>query len=577
MKNVAILFAGGIGKRMNISDIPKQFLEVDGKPILVYTIEIFQKHVDIDGIIVVCVSNWIERTNKLIHQYGLTKVKKVIAGGATGHESRLIGLRCAKKYYNNAVVLIHDGVRPLINADTISQSINCTLKYGSAVVCSPAIETIYHEDGNVSTIIPREQCSLMRAPQCFYLTEILSLYEKASSEGYNDIIDSVTLMQMFGKNVPKVIGPAENIKITTPLDFYMFEGIMKNRKKKEKREQQKMILNEDIKWITEDHNINWNKLNNAKVLVTGATGLIGSLCIRTLLSLDIPVQVYALVRDRSRAECIFGDKVNYVIGDVRNPIDSDFIADFIIHCASNTKSKMMIEEPIDTIDISINGTMNILRYAKKSKTKSIVYISSMEAYGITERYQNPVTEEKLGYIDLSLARSSYSEGKRASECLCSAFYHQCKLPVKIVRLALTMGAGISISDNRVSMQFAKSVINGTDIVLHTEGKTLSNFCYTSDSIRGIFTVLLNGIDGETYNVCNDIETRSIRKIAELVAEKVAGGAIQVVYDIPKSNSFGYAPDVTLRLSSKKLMSLGWTPKIDLECAYNRLIQYIKGE
>lgn len=233
MKNVAIIFAGGIGKRMKSGDIPKQFLKVDGKPILAYTIEAFQKHGEIDGIIVVCVSDWIGYTQKMVEEYQLSKVRAVTPGGATGHESRRLGLECAKEYYEDAIVLIHDGVRPLIDADTISAAIACAAENGSSVVCSPAIETIYHDAGENRQIIPREECLLLRAPQCFRLTEILELYEKAAAEGQNDVIDSVTLMQMYGKRVPGVIGPAENIKITTPLDFYMFEGIMKNRRAKE--------------------------------------------------------------------------------------------------------------------------------------------------------------------------------------------------------------------------------------------------------------------------------------------------------------------------------------------------------
>ncbi|MCR5466231.1 MAG: 2-C-methyl-D-erythritol 4-phosphate cytidylyltransferase [Lachnospiraceae bacterium] len=229
MKNVAVLFAGGIGKRMNSGDVPKQFLEVFGKPILVYTIEAFQNHEEIDGIVVVCVEPWIPYTKELVEKYSLTKVLEVIPGGVTGHESRLLGLRCVAKYFEEAVVLIHDGVRPLIDEGTISQAIACTNENGSSVVCSPAIETIYREEGNRKTIIPREQCSLLRAPQCFFLSEILGLYEDSYAKGERDVIDSVTLMQMYGKSVPKVIGPAENIKITTPLDFYMFEGIMKSR------------------------------------------------------------------------------------------------------------------------------------------------------------------------------------------------------------------------------------------------------------------------------------------------------------------------------------------------------------
>ena len=338
-----------------------------------------------------------------------------------------------------------------------------------------------------------------------------------------------------------------------------------------------MVLQDDIRRIAADNNIRWDKLCNAKVLVTGATGLIGSLCIKAMLAHDVPVQIFALVRDQKKAEEIFGNSVNYVLGDVRNPIEIDISPDFIIHCASNTKSKLMVDAPVDTLDISLSGTMNILKFAQKSGVNSVVYLSSMEAYGVTDENQNPVTEDKLGYVDLSSARSSYPEGKRASECLCTALYHQYGLPVKIARLALTMGAGIPLSDNRVSMQFARSVVNGEDIVLHTQGRSISNFCYTSDSIRGILTVLLNGIDGEFYNVCNDSETRSIREVAELVAKKIAEGKINVIYDIPEGNRFGYAPDVTLRLSSKKLYGLGWAPEVDLESAYHRLVRYMKGE
>ena len=338
-----------------------------------------------------------------------------------------------------------------------------------------------------------------------------------------------------------------------------------------------MVLDDDIKRIIEDPNIDWEQFENAKILVTGATGLIGSLCIKALRALDFPVNIYALVRDRSKAETIFGDSINYIVGDVKEPIECDEEMDYVIHCAAITKSKMMIEAPVDTLEISIAGTMNVLRYAVVSKAKAMVYVSSMEAYGVTDEALNPYTEDKLGFVDLTSARSSYPEGKRASECFCSAFFHQYGLPVRTARLALTMGPGIPVSDNRVSMQFAKSALNGTDIVLHTEGRSVSNFCYTSDCIRGIFTILLRGKNGEIYNVCNDSETRMIRDIAQLVADKIAGGDIRVLYDIPERNTFGYAPDVTLRLSSEKLKGLGWNPEIGMEEAYRRLIMYIKGK
>lgn len=161
------------------------------------------------------------------------------------------------------------------------------------------------------------------------------------------------------------------------------------------------------------------------------------------------------------------------------------------------------------------------------------------------------------------------------ECMCAAYAAEYSVPVKIVRLAQTFGAGIPLSDNRLPMQFAKSVVAKKDIVLHTEGKSVSNFCYLSDAIEGILTVAIKGVNGEAYNVCNDIETRSVYEIAKLVSEKVAGGEINVVKDIPVNLNFGYAPDNTMRLSSKKLRGLGWKPEISMVEGYRKTVQYLE--
>ena len=160
------------------------------------------------------------------------------------------------------------------------------------------------------------------------------------------------------------------------------------------------------------------------------------------------------------------------------------------------------------------------------------------------------------------------------ECMCAAYASEYGVDAKIVRLAQTFGAGIPITDNRVSMQFARSVVEGTDIVLHTEGKSVSNYCYLSDAISGILTVAAKGEKGEAYNVCNDAETRSIYEIAELVAEEVARGTIRVVKDIPKGANFGYAPDNTMKLCSEKIRRLGWKPKVRMADGYKRLIGYL---
>lgn len=160
------------------------------------------------------------------------------------------------------------------------------------------------------------------------------------------------------------------------------------------------------------------------------------------------------------------------------------------------------------------------------------------------------------------------------ECMCAAYASEYGVDTKIVRLAQTFGAGIPLTDNRVSMQFAKSVVEGKNIILHTEGKSVSNFCYLSDAIAGILTVAVNGEKGEAYNVCNDVETRSIYQIAKLVANEVAEGKISVIKDILENVNLGYAPDNTMQLCSEKLRRLGWVPKVAMEEGYHRIISYL---
>ena len=218
--------------------------------------------------------------------------------------------------------------------------------------------------------------------------------------------------------------------------------------------------------------------------------------------------------------------------------------------------------------------MDILEVAKKNST-TVVYLSSMEQYGIPYEPSQIMTEDKIGIIDHLNVRSSYSESKRLCECLCVSYAKEYGVDVKIARLAQSFGAGIPFTDNRMPMQFAKAAANGTDIVLHTEGKSVSNFVYLTDAVTGILTILTKGAAGEAYNICNDKETRSVKEIAELVAEKVAGGKIRVIVEIPEGVEFGYAPDVKMYLNSEKIRNLGWYAKISMEEAYRRLVRYIR--
>ena len=231
MSNIAVIFAGGTGKRMNTRSKPKQFLELHGKPILVYTLEQFNNHVEIDGIVLVVLEEWITYCQKLVEKFRLDKVKAIVAGGDSALSSQKNGLlKVQELYANDSIVLIHDGVRPLVNEETISKNIASVKQYRTAITVTPAIETIAikNETGEVGQIIERSKCELARAPQSFYLKDILAAHEKAEGEGIK-FIDSASMMQHYGHLLYTVEGSPENIKITTPTDFYIFRALVDAR------------------------------------------------------------------------------------------------------------------------------------------------------------------------------------------------------------------------------------------------------------------------------------------------------------------------------------------------------------
>lgn len=223
--NVAVIFAGGTGSRMNLDNLPKQFLTYREKPILIYTLEKFQNHDEIDGIIIVMLEEWIDRTWELVNQYGINKVVAVIQGGETGLQSRFNGLLKAEELYpDDTVILMHDGVRPFIDEETISKDIASVKVHGSAITVAPAVETVAlkTENGLIGEIMDRSLCQLAKAPQCFYLKDLLDAHRKVIESGREDLIDTAFLMQSQGHSLYIVEGRPENIKITTPNDYYTF-------------------------------------------------------------------------------------------------------------------------------------------------------------------------------------------------------------------------------------------------------------------------------------------------------------------------------------------------------------------
>lgn len=226
--NIAVIFAGGTGTRMNSKDKPKQFLKMHDKPIIIHTLEKFQNNENIDAIVIACIKQWINHLSQLIEYYHISKVKRIVPGGETGQMS--IGLNAAKDIAEgkNAIVLIHDGVRPLINDDVINKNIASVMKNGSAITSVNVTETIMevNDDASIKYIPDRTHSRLARAPQSFLLDEILDVHNKALLEGKKDFIDSCTMMSHYGKKMYLIDGPIENIKVTTPQDFYIMRAIL---------------------------------------------------------------------------------------------------------------------------------------------------------------------------------------------------------------------------------------------------------------------------------------------------------------------------------------------------------------
>lgn len=234
MKHIALIFAGGTGTRMNNLTRPKQFLELDGRAIIIHTLEHFECHPAIASICVVCLESWIPYLKGLLTRFSITKVRWIVPGGTTGQESIFYGLKAIHNGVTNIddyAVLIHDGVRPLINETVISDNVACVDRFGSAITVAPAVETLLtsNEKFEVRNIFNRDCCHFARAPQSFFLSDIWTAHQKARADGINNMIDSACLMKYYGYALRMVKGPSENIKITTPMDFFLFKAIYETR------------------------------------------------------------------------------------------------------------------------------------------------------------------------------------------------------------------------------------------------------------------------------------------------------------------------------------------------------------
>ena len=325
-----------------------------------------------------------------------------------------------------------------------------------------------------------------------------------------------------------------------------------------------LLFQEDMNLIDSNTNIDWNKLKNKTIFLTGATGLIGSTIIKALFyaneTKQLDIHVIALVRNKAHAEKRFAKFISsgvlsLIEGNVENVPEFSSEIHYIIHGASQTSSKAFVINPVETLQTALYGTSNLLDLAQQKKVLGFIFLSSMEVYGYPTK-GHKVTETEIGSLTSLNPRNSYPIGKIACESLCVSYAKEYNLPCKIIRLTQTFGPGVSYDDGRIFAYFARCVKEKKNIILKTLGETERSYLYTVDAALAILTVLLNGRAGKAYNAADKASYCSISEMATKIADAYD---IKVEYDLEDHETNGFADTLYMNLDTSALEELGWTP------------------
>ena len=337
------------------------------------------------------------------------------------------------------------------------------------------------------------------------------------------------------------------------------------------------------------HNLNLDflaeKLQGKKIMVSGATGLVGAAIVRYIIQLNeqrnANIDVFPLFRSKDKFKQLFPDADNreYIKPlhfDTDDNIEFNQDVDFIIHCAGiSGGSKMHLKDPVRIFDIGVNGTRKLLDYAATHKCQGFLYVSTYEVYGNVSM-EEPIDETHPSLLNPMVLRDSYAEVKRLCESMCVAFSAKFGFNIYSGRLTSTFGTGVKYDDPRFFAEFARCVTAGKDIVLRSKGGTVRNYLDVDDAASAFLYILANGENANAYNLTNRNNQISIKDIAEMII-KLDGDKVKLVFDIDESNSMGFRKEGKTVMNPDKLEAIGWKPVFSFEETLTKLLEAIRSK